>query len=120
VLLDQRVMAGIGNVYKSEILFLQHLHPDTLASDVSDEQWLALMDTARKLLRANVAESSGQGIETYRGLRRTTGRMNAADRLWVYSRGGKPCRTCGTAIASRKDGDDARVTYWCPVCQPSP
>jgi endonuclease VIII len=120
VLLDQRVMAGIGNVYKSEILFLQHLHPDTLASDVSDEQWLALMDTARKLLRANVAESSGPGIETYRGLRRTTGRMKATDRLWVYSRGGKPCRTCGTAIASRKDGDDARVTYWCPVCQPSP
>jgi endonuclease VIII len=120
VLLDQRVMAGIGNVYKSEILFLQHLHPDTLASHVSDEQWLALMDTARKLLRANVAESSGPGIETYRGLRRTTGRMKATDRLWVYSRGGKPCRTCGTAIASRKDGDDARVTYWCPVCQPSP
>jgi endonuclease VIII len=120
VLLDQRVMAGLGNVYKSEILFLRHLHPDTPAGDVSDEQWLALMDTARQLLRANVAASSGHGIETYRGLRRTTGRMNAADRLWVYSRGGKPCRTCGTAIASRKDGDDARVTYWCPVCQPSP
>ena len=44
--------------------------------------------------------------------------VDPADRLWVYSRGGQPCRTCGTAIASRKDGDDARVTYWCPRCQP--
>jgi endonuclease-8 len=46
--------------------------------------------------------------------------MNPEDHLWVYSRGGQPCRKCGTAIASRKDGDDARVTYWCPTCQPPP
>jgi endonuclease-8 len=45
--------------------------------------------------------------------------MNPEDRLWVYSRGGQPCRKCGTAIASRKDGDAARVTYWCPKCQAS-
>jgi endonuclease-8 len=118
VLLDQRVMAGIGNVYKSEILFLSGLHPDTPADVVPDEDWQRLMSLARTLLKANIAESSGQGIETYRGLRRTTGRMNAEERLWVYSRGGRPCRKCGTRIASRKDGDDARVTYWCPVCQP--
>jgi endonuclease-8 len=118
VLLDQRVMAGIGNVYKSELLFLSQLHPDTPAGDVDDGQLMALMELAKKLLRANIAESSGPGIETYRGLRRTTGRMNPADRLWVYSRGGQPCRKCGTPIASRKDGDDARVTYWCPRCQP--
>ena len=118
VLLDQRVMAGIGNVYKSEILFLSGLHPDTPADVVPDEDWQRLMSLARTLLKANIAESSGQGIETYRGLRRTTGRMNAEERLWVYSRGGRPCRKCGSRIASRKDGDDARVTYWCPVCQP--
>jgi endonuclease VIII len=118
ILLDQRVMAGIGNVYKSEILFLSQLHPDTPAAALSDEEWRALMALARKLLKANIAESSGQGIETYRGLRRTTGRMNPEDRLWVYSRGGQPCRRCRTRIASRKDGDDARVTYWCPGCQP--
>ena len=117
VLLDQRVMAGIGNVYKSEILFLSKLHPDTPANAVEDDAWLELMDLARRLLKANIAESSGQGIETYRGLRRTTGRLNPEDRLWVYSRGGQRCRKCGTAIASRKDGDDARVTYWCPQCQ---
>lgn len=119
VLLDQRVMAGIGNVYKSEVLHLSRLHPDTTAGQLRDDEWLALMELARRLLRANVAESSGQAIETYRGLRRTTGRMNTEERLWVYSRGGRPCRTCGAAIASRKDGDDARVTYWCPACQPA-
>jgi endonuclease-8 len=118
VLLNQRVIAGIGNVYKSEILFLCGIHPDTPADAVSDERWRSLLPLAQKLLEANVAESSGSQIVTYGGLRRTTGRMNQADRLWVYGRRAQPCRTCGTPIASRKDGDDARVTYWCPNCQP--
>ena len=117
VLLDQRVVAGIGNVYKSELMFLSRLHPDTPARALDDDQWRAVFELAQRLLRANIAESSGQGIETYRGLRRTTGRMSPADRLWVYGRGGRPCRACGARIASRKDGDDARVTYWCPECQ---
>jgi endonuclease-8 len=117
VLLDQRVMAGIGNVYKSEILFLSRIHPDTPSSALSDDDWTGVMDLARRLLKANVAESSGPGIETYRGLRRTTGRMRPEERLWVYSRGGRPCRKCATAISSRKDGDGARVTYWCSRCQ---
>jgi endonuclease-8 len=117
ILLDQRIMAGIGNVYKSEILFLARLHPDTPADLVDDAEWMAVLALSQRLLRANVAESSGPGIETYRGLRRTTGRINPDDRLWVYSRGGQPCRRCGAAIASRKDGDAARVTYWCPRCQ---
>jgi endonuclease-8 len=118
VLLDQRVMAGIGNVYKSEILFLSRVHPDTPARTLDDDRWREMMARARKLLMANVADGASGQIVTYRGLRRTTGRMNPADRLWVYSRGGQPCRRCGTRIASRKDGDDARVTYWCPRCQP--
>jgi endonuclease-8 len=117
VLLDQRVMAGIGNVYKSELLFLSKLHPDAPADQITDKEWLDLMALAVRLLRANISEASGPGIQTYRGLRRTTGRLNPEDRLWVYSRGGQPCRTCGTRIKSRKDGDDARVTYWCPRCQ---
>ena len=74
------------------------------------------MRLAQSLLKANVSDGTMQ-IVTYRGLRRTTGRMNPEDRVWVYSRGGKPCRKCGTPIASRKDGDAARVTYWCPSCQ---
>jgi endonuclease VIII len=78
------------------------------------------MTLARTLLAANVAETSGSAIVTRRGLRQTTGRLNPEDRLWVYGRGGRPCRRCEARIASRKDGDDARVTYWCPQCQPAP
>jgi endonuclease VIII len=120
VLLDQRVMAGIGNVYKSEILFLSSIHPDTQARALDDDKWGEMMALAQKLLAANVADGASGQIVTYRALRRTTGRLNPADRLWVYSRGGQRCRRCGTRIASRKDGDDARVTYWCPRCQPAP
>ncbi len=116
VLLDQRVMAGIGNVYKSEILFLSRLHPDTRCGRGDRRGMARADDAAQSFLRANVADGAS-GIVTYRGLRRTTGRMNPEDRLWVYSRGGQPCRKCGTTIASRKDGDAARVTYWCPSCQ---
>lgn len=117
VLLDQRVVAGIGNIYKSEVLFLAGVHPDTRAEQLSDPQWLEIFTRARRLLQANVAKRSGAGIETYPGLQRTPGRKRPEDRLWVYSRGGRPCRKCGTRIASRKDGDAARVTYWCPKCQ---
>jgi endonuclease-8 len=119
VLLNQRVIAGIGNVYKSEILFLCGIHPDTPANALSEDDWRPVMALARKLLRANVADSSGARIVTYGGLRRTAGRLGKSDSLWVYSRGGQRCRKCGTRIASRKDGDDARVTYWCPECQKS-
>jgi endonuclease-8 len=117
VLLDQRVMSGIGNVYKSEILFLAGIHPDTPVTALDDERLRGVMQLARKLLLSNVEDTSGPGIATYRGLRRTTGRLKPEDQLWVYSRGGQPCRKCGARIASRKDGDDARVTYWCPECQ---
>ena len=120
VLLDQRVMAGIGNVYKSELMFLSRIHPDTPAAALDDAKWGEIMALAQKLLKANVVDGAANQIVTYRGLRRTTGRMNPSDRLWVYSRGGQPCRRCGTRIALRKDGDDARVTYWCPNCQPAP
>lgn len=120
VLLDQRVMAGLGNVYKSEILFLSRVHPDMPAGALDDSRWREMMALAQKLLRENVADGASGQIVTYHGLRRTTGRLNPADRLWVYGRGRRPCRRCGATIASRKDGDDARVTYWCPRCQPAP
>jgi endonuclease-8 len=117
VLLMQRVIAGIGNVYKSEILFLSRIHPDTPADTLDDGRLGGMLDVAQQLMRANTTDRAGPGIVTYRGLRRTTGRLNPGDRLWVYGRGGRPCRKCGTAISSRKTGDDARVTYWCPKCQ---
>lgn len=116
-LLNQRVVAGIGNVYKSETLFLEAVHPETPTSRVDEDKLRALLRTARKLLKANVADSTSE-IVTYRGLRRTTGRTDPAERLWVYGRGGKPCRKCGTAISYKKTGLDARGTYWCARCQP--
>ena len=120
VLLDQRVFAGVGNVYKSEVLFLAGIHPDAPIATISDDSLQDVIAIARRLLRENVVEKPGPGMVTYRGFRRTTGRMRPADRLWVYSRGGMPCRKCGARIASQKKGDDARVTYWCPSCQKMP
>ena len=117
-LLNQRVVAGIGNVYKSETLFLEGVHPETRAARVDEPALRALLRTARKLLKANVMDSTSE-IVTYRGLRRTTGRTDPAERLWVYGRGGKPCRKCGTAISYKKTGLDARGTYWCARCQPT-
>lgn len=118
-LLNQRVVAGIGNVYKSETLFLEGVHPETPVRALDEQKLRELLRTARKLLKANVADASSE-IVTYRGLRRTTGRTDPDERLWVYGRGGRACRRCGAAIAYRKTGPDARGTYWCPACQQAP
>jgi endonuclease-8 len=116
-LLKQTIVAGIGNVYKSEVAFGCRVHPFAKMGRVNDEQLHCLIATARKFMQANVTDGSGEGIVTYFGFRRTTGRANPADRLWVYGRAGKPCRRCGTRIESRKQGQDARITFWCPSCQ---
>jgi len=118
VLLDQRVSAGIGNIFKSETLFLCGVDPFARVAELSDIQLRALLTTAQRLLGANVLDTSTEGIVTYFGLRRTTGHANPTDRLWVYGRRGKPCRRCGTPITSAKQNPDARLTYWCPKCQP--
>lgn len=119
-LLSQRVMAGVGNVYKSEVLFLERVHPCTPVARLDDATLLRIIDTAGRLLRANVQAGAPAGIVTYRGLRRTTGRADPSERLWVSGRRGEPCRRCGTQILLTKLGLDARVTYWCPTCQPLP
>ena len=117
-LLNQRVLAGIGNVFKSEVCFACGVSPFTLVHTVSDAQIQALLQTAKKYLRANVADGAGDEILTYTGMRRTTGRSDPSERLWVYGRSGQPCRKCGARILFKKQGIDARVTYWCPKCQP--
>lgn len=117
-LLRQRLVAGIGNVYKSEVCFACGVNPFAKISHVPDEGLRCMISAARRFMLANVAETSGEAIVTYTGFRRTTGRANPADRLWVYGRNGKPCRKCGRPIRSRKQGTDARVTFWCPQCQP--
>jgi endonuclease-8 len=115
-LLNQRILAGVGNVYKSEVLFACRIDPFATVGDLSDEQLSAIVETSRKFLRANVATTLAP-MTTYTGFRRTTRSGNPSDRLWVYGRGRKPCRRCDTPIAVRKQGDGARLTYWCPRCQ---
>ena len=116
-LLNQRVVAGIGNVFKSEILFLAGVDPFTTAAALGDAVLDRLVDIAREQLAANVMSQS-QTLSPAVG-RRTTRSLDPRERLWVYGRGGKPCRRCGTAIQSKKTGLHARLTYWCPACQPS-
>jgi endonuclease-8 len=121
VLLNQRVVSGIGNVFKSEILFLAGVHPFTPVSALTDADLARIVGISRDQLLANVMDRS-QTLSPGSG-RRTTRSLDPGAKLWVYSRGGKPCRRCGAAIESRKTGPDARVTYWCPACQrasPSP
>ena len=118
-LLNQRIMAGIGNVFKSEVLFLCGVLPFTRVADLHEAILRRTIETARAQLAANVLPASGDGIVTYAGLRRTTRRADPAERLWVYGRRGQPCRRCGRLIEGRKQGPDARITYWCPECQHS-
>ena len=106
-LLDQRAVAGIGNVYKSEVAFLERMDPWAPVGAFSDEQLLGALRTARRLLQAN----------TRGGARVTTGSRSPGAELWVYGRSGRPCRRCGTPIRSSRQGDLARLTYWCPRCQ---
>jgi endonuclease-8 len=117
-LLTQSLLSGIGNVFKSEICFACGINPFRSASDLTDEDIKCLASKARKFMLANVTELSSGKITTYIPMRRTTGRANVSERLWVYKRTGEPCRRCGSAIVSRKQGFDARTTFWCPRCQP--
>ena len=116
-LLTQQVMTGIGNVYKSEVLFACGVNPFLPVASSSDAVLRRLVQTARKFLRMNVAGGL-LPMTTYTGLRRTT-RGHARDRLWVYGRARLPCRKCGTTITVRAQGRNARLTYWCPTCQGS-
>ena len=113
VLLNQRVVAGIGNIYKCETLFLCGANPFARTAALTDETIRRLLRTARKYLQANVNTRAG-GIVTYAGFRRERGE---GGRHYVYGRAGRPCRTCGTAIQLRAQGPHARLTYWCPTCQ---
>jgi endonuclease-8 len=96
-LLDQGLLAGIGNIFKSEACFAARLDPWRRVAGLSEEELAAVLDAARRLMLASVEN----------------GRPETA----VYSRAGQPCPICGTRIASRGQGDANRRTYWCPTCQ---
>jgi endonuclease VIII len=114
--LNQRALAGAGNVFKSEILFVAGVSPFRTVASLSDQELGGVLRHARRLLRANAAERTGPGA----AMRRTTGRLDPSARLWVYGRGGEACRRCGDAVRFARQGRDARGTYWCPTCQPEP
>lgn len=121
VLLDQSVLAGVGNVFKSEICFVTGVHPFCAVSALRQDQVQALIAAAQKLIAANVLEDSRDAIVTYGGRkRRTTREADPGANLWVYGRAGEACRRCGEAIRRRLQGPDVRVTFWCPRCQPMP
>lgn len=116
VLLNQRVLSGIGNELKSEVLFVARVYPFTRCGDLDDATVARLLDASVRLMRMNVTE--GRGIVPTVG-RRTTGSLNPREKVYVYGRSGKPCRRCGSPIQVSKAGRDARLTYWCPGCQPA-
>jgi len=118
VLLNQRVMAGLGNVYKSEVAFSAGVNPFRAMSTLTPPEMEQMAEFAQRYMQANILDGSGDGIVTYFGNRRTTGNTNRDDRLWVYGRQGQECRRCGATIMMRKQGEQARSTYWCPSCQP--
>ncbi len=108
LLLDQRVLAGVGNEYKNEVLFLEGIHPRRPLADLSPDQIDAMALRSRRIMTPNAERG---------GARDTTGMKGMEG--WVYQREGLPCRRCRTAILSDRVGArHPRVTFWCPVCQP--
>lgn len=111
LLLDQRVACGIGNVYKSELLFLRRYPPLRPLRELSPGELGDLYGTAARLLRRNL----GGGPRVTREV------PDGRGSLWVYGRAGRPCLICGTPLRQERLGRIPRSTYWCPVCQgPSP
>lgn len=104
-LLDQRVVAGIGNIYKNEACFACGIDPFTPVGQLDDDQHRRLLATASEQLRANLGN-----VE-----RAFAGRGPS-----VYGRRARPCRRCGAPIDWAPQGEQRRGTYWCPVCQPAP
>ena len=118
VLLNQRVMAGLGNVYKSEVAFAAGVNPFRAMRTITKREMEMVVDFAQRYMKSNVAEGTGVGIVTRSGNRQTTHAMDREERLWVYRRQGQECRRCGAAVMMRKQGVQVRSTYWCPECQP--
>ncbi|MFN2387263.1 MAG: Fpg/Nei family DNA glycosylase [Thermoanaerobaculia bacterium] len=106
-LIAQRAVAGIGNIYKSEALFLSGMDPFRTVAELEDAELEALLTRARELMSANLG-----------GRPRAARASLEGGRYWVYGRSGQPCRRCGTRIRMRRQGLAGRSTYWCPTCQP--
>ncbi len=108
LLLDQQILAGVGNVYKAEVLFLEGIHPARPIATLGPAELGALGRRAHRLVRANLGG----------GRRTTTGDRRSGRETWVYGRAGRPCRRCGARIEEEWLGSPSRRTAWCPGCQP--
>ena len=105
-LLDQRNLAGIGNLYKAETLFLRGLSPWAPVGGI--DELGPVVELAHRLLNANRG----------RWTQATTGSLRRGETNWVFERAGQPCRRCGERVRRWTGGDHDRITYWCPHCQP--
>ena len=114
LLLDQGTAAGLGNVYKSELLFRAGLHPLLPVSAVDDATLRRLFEDGAQLLAANSRRSRRVTTLGPRGAR---ARVRGIDHF-VYGRGGRPCVLCGTRVQGMRQGPLVRPTWWCPRCQP--
>ena len=114
LLLDQTIAAGLGKVYKCEILFLHGVHPWRRVDAIDDATLRALYADAIKWLRANVGRPRTTTADRSRGQRPARGR----GRLWVYGRWRRACYRCGAPIEQRRQRPSLRPTYFCPRCQP--
>jgi endonuclease-8 len=112
-LIDQAALAGLGNVYRSELPFIERVNPLTPVAEVSDQSLRNMLERGARLVRANSA--GGARVTTPAGL---------PNSVHVYGRTGRPCPRCGTRIVSRATrrtpDSPPRRAYWCPTCQALP
>jgi endonuclease-8 len=115
-LLDQRLVAGLGNVYKSEVLFLERIDPFMPIGRLTADQLRSIVERGRELLVFNARAGAPAGRATTIDPR--SGARLAPTLLWVYRRAGRPCHRCGALIRSAPQGRELpRTTYWCPTDQ---
>jgi len=105
VLLDQRVMRGLGNVYRCEVLWATEINPFARVDSLNEHDAIRLVNTAASMLRANMQQAKRAAATAAKG------------GLAVYGRNGQRCGRCGETVDCRQAGDRQRVLYWCPGCQ---
>ncbi len=117
LVMDQSIVAGVGNIYRSEVLFLNHVNPQTPGTQIDAKTWRAMWRDFRRLMLDG--EQVGRIVTTYPKDRdKPKGAVRRTDRFYVYRRDGLPCRHCGTLIVVAEMGN--RKVFWCPHDQPEP
>jgi endonuclease-8 len=117
LLMDQAVIAGVGNIYRCEVLFINRIHPKQPGRTISAPAWRAIWRDLRRVMTANAVD--GRIVTTAAADRpHPRGAVRAGERFYVYHRTGLPCRRCGAMIREMTMG--SRRVFWCPTDQPEP